>query len=145
MPNLSGKNRFPIDALLVLRTGAEAAITADTDLAVQKLVSNGAVWQNPADVRDGRVSIVGKTGAFTGTTPGLSFDIMLATDAAKTGAKLFASFPVDQNGTVEIDFDQVAALKRLAAATHWFVRLKVSGTTPSLAGVSAYMAPASSI
>lgn len=144
MANMSGKNRFPIDALLVLRSETAGAVTADTDLAVQKLVSTGAVWQNPADVRDGEVTVVSKFGAFTGDTT-LAVEIWLAHDAAKSSPKMYASFPVDSLGTAEIDLDQVAMLKRDPAATHYFVRLNVAGSAPNVASAFVYLAPPSTI
>lgn len=144
MPNLSGKSRFPVDAALILRSETAGVINADTDLAVWPLVSKGAVWQNPADVRDGEVAVVGKFGAFSGDTT-LAVEIWLAHGADKSSPKLYASFPVDTLGVVEIDFDEISALKRDAAATHWFVRLNVAGTAPSIASGFVYLAPPSPI
>lgn len=144
MANMSGKSRFPIDAALILRDVTAGAVTADTDLTVWPLVSKGAVWQNPADVRDGEVAIIGKFGAFTGDTT-LAVEIWLAHGLDKSSPKLYASFPVDTLGVVEIDFDEISALKRDAAATHFFVRLNIAGTTPSIASAFVYLAPPSPI
>jgi hypothetical protein len=132
MANYSGKSRYPIDGSLILRASDAAAVTTDTDLAVQKLVSNGAVWQDPADVRDGEIGLVVQTGAFGGTSPTIQVDVYTAEDASKTNPKLFASYPLAASSWEEIALDQQAMKRKHAAGTHWYVTLNVGGTSPSI-------------
>lgn len=134
MSNFSGKSRFPIDAALILRDAGSASLVADTALAVTKLVSNGAYWQDPADVQDGDVYVVGHVEAAVGA---LVIEIYTAEDAAKTNAKLQMSVPVVANEWFEIPTDQISMKRKHPAATHWYVNVNLTTS----ASVFVYLAP----
>lgn len=138
MANMTGKSRFPLDTALILRDTAAAPVTADLALAPWPLVSKGAYWQNPADVHDGTIYVVGTAGINVGAT--LSLDIYTAEDAAGTNSQLYASYPQANGSVFEIPLDEISMLKTHAAATYFYVEVNVGGTSPS-ASVFAYLAP----
>jgi hypothetical protein len=134
---MNGKSRFPIDAALILRDAGLAAVTVDTDLAVQKLAQVGAVWQNPPDVRDGTIYLVGHVESLSDTA---SLDFYTCEDAAKSNPKLQKSVPLAAGEWFAEPIDQFSWLANHALGSFWFATINVAGTTHS-AAVFAYLAP----
>ena len=140
MARMNGRSRFPIDAELILRNAGQAAITVDTDLAVQAFAQKGALWQNPADPRNGQLYLVGNVESLAGAGATLSVDLYVADDVAKTNPVLVASYPVVVGAWFELPIDEFSWLRQFPSKSHWFARLNITGSGAS-AGVFAYLAP----
>lgn len=141
MARMNGRNRFPIDASLILNNSGLAALTAATTFAWTPLVSSGAYWQNPADARDGVVYVVGHVESVTGSPTAISLDIVLADDAIGTNTITVESTPITNGEWFETSIDSLSLTREYPTKQYWAAKLNFSGgTTPAVAAF-VYMAP----
>ena len=135
----SSSNRYPLDALLVLRPSGLAAVTATTATATLPLDVPSGYWRQPpenANLLDFAIELLLEA-APTGT---VVFNVDIAVDAGFTTMQTVASVTVNPNSvkyTLTIDRGQLISL---AGAAYLRVNAVLSGSTPSVA-FNAYVAP----
>lgn len=141
MARMNGRNRFPIDAALILRDAAQAALSTATTFAFRKLAQTGAVWQNPADARDGLLYVVGHIEAVTGSPTSLSIDIVVADNSSGSNPVTAASFPVTNGEWFEALLDQMTLVREYPTKPYWAAKLNFAGGTSPTVSAFVYLAP----